>query len=65
MGWINPINFLRLLRHGDIQVHYDRFLITTDHHAHKRFVGPGIDLLMGNERRHIDKIARACVGEKL
>ncbi len=65
MAWINPINFLRLLHRGYVQVHDDRFLATTDYHAHERFVRLGVDLLMGDERGHIDKIARTRVREKL
>jgi hypothetical protein len=65
MGTINPKYFLRLLHRRNVQVHYDWFLVATDHYTQQGLARVSVDLLMRNEGRYIDKIARASFGEKL
>ena len=65
MDRINPIDLFRLLHRRQIKIHHDRFLIASDHYAHKGFIRIGVDLLVGHERRHVNKIARPGFGKEL
>src|SRR5215475_13012193 len=65
MNRINPINLLRLFHRGQVEIHHNRFLVASDHDAHKGFILIGVDFLMGRKRRHINKIARPGVSKKL
>ena len=59
MRRIDPVNFFRRFHGRDVEIHDHRLLIAAHDHAHERFIGSGIDLLMGNERRHEDEAPRA------
>jgi hypothetical protein len=58
MDVICPIDFFRWLGRLDVQIDNDRFLAAPDKNAAKRLFSVRIDLLMRNERRNIDEIAR-------
>ncbi len=49
----------------NIQVHDDRFLSTANNDGFDRLILPGVQLLMGRKGRHIHKISRAGLVDKL
>ena len=46
------------LRTFEIQIHDDWILPASDHHRLAWLIGRSVDLLVWNERRYVDKIAR-------
>src|SRR5215207_1719206 len=62
MDSVDPGCLLRRLHRLYIEVNNDGLLIITYHDAGQRFVTARINLLMGNERRHIDEVARPSFG---
>src|SRR5215212_3282517 len=58
MDRVNPADLLWRLDGRNVEVDDNRLLIITHDDAGQRFVPAGINLLMGNERRHIDEVAR-------
>ena len=65
MDMVYPVNFLRRLGRWDIEINHDRLLVIAHDDTGKRFVLARIDLLMGNERRHVDEVARPSFGDEL
>jgi len=65
MDRVNPGCLLRRLHRLYIEVNNDGLLTITHDNAGQRFVPARINLLMGNERRHIDKVARSSFGNEL
>jgi hypothetical protein len=56
MGRIYPVDFLRILDRGYVEIDHDRLLIAAHDHAGERLVLVGVDLLMRHERRDENKI---------
>jgi hypothetical protein len=65
MDVVHPVNLLRRLGRRNLEINYDRLLVTAHDDTGKRFVLARIDLLMGNERRHVDEVARPSFGNEL
>jgi hypothetical protein len=60
-----PFGFLvGTVDNEQLRVTYDRFLVASDHDASQRGSGFGINLLMGNERWHVDEVARPSFGNE-
>src|SRR5215207_9324693 len=64
MDSVDPGCLLRRLHRLYIEVNNDGLLIITHDDAGQRFVPARINLLMGNERRHIDEVARPTFGDE-
>src|SRR5215216_4566686 len=62
MDMVHPGDLLRRLGRWDVEVYDDRLLVVTYHDAGKRFVPARVDLLMGNERWHVDEVPRSSFG---
>jgi hypothetical protein len=62
---IDPGHLLRRLCGSDVQVHDDGVLPAPNQNAAEGLVSAGIDLLMGDERRHVDEISRSRLRQKL
>src|SRR5215470_11726076 len=43
----------------NIEIHHDRLLPAAHYHSFNRLVGPSVDLLMRDVRRHVDEVAGA------
>jgi hypothetical protein len=65
MNIVHPINFLGGLGWCDLQIDHDRFLAAADEHTAQRFLAAGVDLLVWHKGWHINKVARAGVGDIL
>src|SRR5215212_8474940 len=65
MDMVYPVDLLWRLSGWNVEINNDRLLIITHHDAGQRFVPARINLLMGNERRHIDEVARPGFGYEL
>jgi DNA-directed RNA polymerase specialized sigma24 family protein len=65
MNIVNPINFLGRFGWRDLQINHNRFLAAPHEHTAQRFLPAGVDLLMWHKGWHINKIARAGVGDIL
>ena len=50
MDMVYPVDLLRRLGRWDVEVDNNSLLVAPYHHAGKRFVLAGINLLMGNKR---------------
>src|SRR6266851_1498606 len=61
---IDPVDGLRLLDRGDVEIDDDRFLVAAHEDAFERLRGAGVDLLMRHVRRHVDEIARSRLGDE-
>src|SRR5512144_3147348 len=59
-----PKNFFRRFDRRNVEIDHHGLLIATHDHTGQWFVGIGVDLLMGHERRYENKIARTRLGEK-
>ena len=62
---ISPLDQLRLLGRGYIQIDDNGFLIASNQHAKQRLSGAGVDLLMRHKVRHKDKISGPRFGDIL
>src|SRR5215213_10444843 len=65
MNMVYPVHLLRRLGRRDIEIDNDRLLVVAHDGTGKRFVLARIDLLMRNERRHVDEVARPSFGDEL
>src|SRR5215471_5772966 len=65
MAWIDPGDRLWGLNCSYIQIDDDWFLAAPDHYAFQRLVGTRVYFLVGNEGRHKDEVARACLSHIL
>jgi hypothetical protein len=57
MGRVDPVYLFRRLHRLNIKVNDDGLLVIAHNDAGERFVLAGINLLMGNERWHVDEVA--------
>src|SRR5258708_3102122 len=62
---IDPVDGLRLLDRGDVEIDDDRFLVAAHEDAFERLRGAGVDLLRRHVRRHVDEIARPRLGDEV
>src|SRR5215510_12222920 len=65
MNVIQPPDFFRRLDGRNVEIDDDWFLAASNQHALERLIRAGVDFLMGNKRRHVYEIARACFGSEL
>src|ERR1700740_3041160 len=65
MNRVDPVNLLGRFRGLDVEVDDDRVLAASNQNAGQRLAAAGVDLLVGDERGHIDEIARAGLGAEL
>ncbi len=65
MDLVYPVNLLQRLGRRDIEINHDRLLVIAHDDTAKWFVLARIDLLMGNERWHVDEVARPSFGNEL
>ncbi len=64
MGRVDPAYLFRRLHRLNIEVNNDGLLVIAHDDAGERFVLAGINFLMGNERWHIDEVARSSLGNE-
>ena len=64
MGRVDPGYLFGPLHRLNIKVNNDGLLVIAHDDAGERFVLAGINLLMGNKRWHIDKVARPSFGNE-
>src|SRR5262245_12929208 len=61
---VAPRHLLGLFHRLDIEIDDDGLVVASYQHTFERFARTGVDLLVGNERRHIDEIARSGLGSE-
>jgi hypothetical protein len=64
MDMVYPVDLLRRLGRRNIQIYNDRLLVIAHDDTGKWFVVARIDLLVGNERWHVDEVARPSFGNE-
>ena len=64
MDVIHPVDLLRRLGRWNVEVDDDRLLVVAHDDAGKGVVLTSIDLLMGDERRHVDEVPRPSFGNE-
>jgi hypothetical protein len=64
MDVVYPVHLLRRLGRRDVEIDNDRLLIIAHDDTAKGFVLARINLLMGNERWHVDEVARPSFGNE-
>src|SRR5262245_40377315 len=57
---VRPLYFLGGLDSWNVKVHYHRFLTAAHNNAFERLISIGVYLLMGNERRNVNKVSWTC-----
>src|SRR5437867_11284572 len=66
MDVVHPVHALRIrLDRGYVEIDHHRLLAAAHEDARQRLVVAGVDLLVWNVWRHVDKIARARLGDEL
>ena len=65
MYTVDPSHFLGRFDRRDLQIDDDRFLSASNQHTFERLIDAGVDLLVRNIRRNIDKVAGAGFGGEL
>src|SRR5215210_5655264 len=65
MDVVYPMHLFRRLSRRNIQVNDYRFLVIANHYTGEWFVLARIDLLMGNERWHVDKVAGSSFSNEI
>src|SRR5438874_1982899 len=65
MDGIDPIDCFWRFNGGNVQIYHDRLLTAADQHADEFLILAGVDFLMRDKRRHIDKISRPGLGNVL
>ena len=63
MDMVHPVYLLRRLRRWNVEFNNDGLLVIA-YDAAKRFVPARINLLMGNQRWHVDEVARPSFGNE-
>ena len=61
---VYPVHLLRRLGRRNIEINNDRLLVIAHDDTGKWFVLARINLLMGNERWHVDEVARPSFGNE-
>jgi hypothetical protein len=61
---VYPVHLLRRLGRRNIEINNDRLLVIAHGDTGKWFVVARINLLMGNERWHVDEVARPSFGNE-
>ncbi len=64
MGGVDPARVGGRLRTRNVEVDDNRVLTAADNHSFHRLARVRIDLLVRNEGRHENKIARSCLVHK-
>jgi hypothetical protein len=64
MDMVYPVDLLRRLGRRNIEIDNDGLLIIADDDTGKRFVLARINLLVGNERWHVDEVTRPSFGNE-
>ena len=65
MDVIDPPHLFWGLECRNLEIHNDWLLAASHEDAFERLLGAGVDLLMGNVRRNVDKVAGAGFRDKL
>src|SRR5215212_10648777 len=64
MDMVYPMHLLRRLGRRNIEINNDRLLVIAHDDTGKWFALVRINLLMGNERWHVDEVARPSFGNE-
>ena len=64
MDMVYPVHLLRRLGRRNIEIDNDRLLVIAHGDTGKWFILACINLLMGNERWHVDEVARPSFGNE-
>src|SRR4030095_5623164 len=65
MDGIDPVDRLWGFNRGNVQIHHDGLLPAAYQHTDELFILAGVDFLMRDEWRYIDKIPRPGLGDVL
>jgi hypothetical protein len=64
MDVVYPVHLLRRLGRRDIEIDNDRLLVIAYDDTAEGFILASINLLMGNERWHVDEVSRPSFGNE-